>query len=195
MLDGLLFVLRKAQAVHQRIVALDNLRGGESCRNACGCRVVVDQVNDAVDGPVHGPAVFVLAAEVVAGGRLLIFRHMQRVVHQFLDALSFRGGDRNDGDAEQSFHPVDVDGSAVAPHLVHHVERQHHGNVEFHQLHRQIQAAFDAGSVQDVDDAFGLLLQDEFPGDDLLAGIRGERVDTGQIRDEGLGMSFDDPVS
>ena len=47
---------------------------------------------------------------------------------------------------------------------------------------------------RDVDDAVGLLLQDEIAGHDLLAGIGRERVDARQIGDSGLGMAADDAV-
>ena len=52
----------------------------------------------------------------------------------------------------------------------------------------------DVRGVHDVDDGRGLLIQDEAAGDDLLAAVGGHGVDAGEVRDQRLGVTLDDPV-
>ena len=61
---------------------------------------------------------------------------MQGMVHQLADALVARGANGNDWHAQQTLEQVDVNGTAVGRHLVHHVERDNHGAIELHKLQR-----------------------------------------------------------
>ena len=160
-LHGLALVFCQVELIRQRFVAFDQLGGRETGRNAGSFRVIFDQVDDAVNRPVYGAAVLIFAAEVPSEWSFLIFRHVQRVIHQFLQAVPSRRGDGYDGNAQQRFHAVYVDGTSVAAQFVHHVQRQHHRHVQFHELHRQVQAALDAGRVQNIDDARRLFIEDE----------------------------------
>ena len=81
--------------------------------------------------------------------------------------------------------------TAVAAHLVHHVQRKHHRHVQLHELQRQIQIAFDVRRIGDVDDAGRLFGQDEPAGHALLVGVRRERVNARQVGDFGVRMSLD----
>ena len=167
------FVLIQLQGFLNALVALHQLGGGKPHRNARRLSVVLDQVDDAVDAAVHRAAVVVLTAEIHAAGPLLILCHMKGMVYQLIHALILGGGNGNDRDAQHGLHLVDAHRAAVAAHLVHHVQRQHHGGVQLHELHGQVEVALDVGGIHDVDDAGGLFADDELPGDDLLAGIGG----------------------
>ena len=136
-----------------------------------------------MDAAVHRAAVVLLAAEVEPARTLLVLGHMDRMVHQFVHALVLGRRDGHHRDAQHGFHLVDADGAAVAAHLVHHVQGQHHGGIQLHELHRQVQVALDVGRVHDVDDAGRLFADDELAGDDLLAGIGRHRIDAGQVGD------------
>ena len=116
------------------------------------------------------------------------------MVHQLCHALVFGGDDGDHRDAQQLFHAVDVDGAAVAPDLVHHVQGQDHGHVQLQQLHGQVEVALDVGGVHDVDDPCGMLVENELPGDDLLVGVGGEGIDAGQVGDQGLLVAPDAPA-
>ena len=172
-------------------VTLHQLGGGETHRNARRLGVILDEVQNAVDAAVHRAAVVILAAEIHASGAFLILCHMDGVVHQLVHALVLGGGDGDDRDAQHRLHLVDAHRAAVAAHLVHHVQRQHHGDVQLHQLHRQVKVALDVGGIHDIDDAGGLFADDELPGNDLLAGIGGHGVDARQVGDLGLRVSLD----
>ena len=97
---------------------------------------------------------------------------------------------RLDRDAQHGFHLVDAHRAAVAAHLVHHVQRQHHWDVQLHQLHSQVKVALDVGGIHDVDDARGLFANDELAGHDLLAGIGRHGVNAGQIGHFGLRVAL-----
>ena len=157
-LAGLLLVLIEPQRVDHSLISLDHLRRRKSHRNVnCGA-VVLDQVHDRVNTAVHGSAVVFRSAEILPSGFLLIAGHMDGVVDQLVNALVGGRRDRDDRDAHHLFHLVDSDTAPVAAHLVHHVDRQDHGNADLHQLHGQIQVPLDVGGVHDVDDALGAFL-------------------------------------
>ena len=151
-------------------------------------------MRDGVQTPVYSAAVVALIAEILPERPLLIVGDMDRVVHEFLDAFAVDGRNRDHGNAQQRFQLVDVDGSAVAPDLVHHIEGDDHGDVHFQQLHGQIEVALNIGRVHDVDDGAGLLLQDKIPGDQLLAAVGRHGINARQVRDQRIGAVADRPV-
>ena len=191
MLDHLFFVGVQFQSFLNAGVALHQLGGGKPHRDARRLGVILDEVQNAVDAAVHRAAVVILAAKIHPPGAFLILCHMDGVVYQLVHALVLGGRDGDDRDAQHGFHLVDAHRAAVAAHLVHHVQRQHHGNIQLHQLHGQVEVALDVGGVHDIDDAGGLFADDELPGDDLLAGIGGHRIDARQVGDLGLRVPLD----
>ena len=150
--------------------------------------MVGDQVHDGVQTPVHRASVVTHTAEIGASRLLLILGHMHRVAHQLVHAFILGGGDGHHRDTQHGLHLVDADGAAVAPHLIHHVQCQHHGHIQLQKLHGQIEIPLDIGGVHDVDDAGGLFVDDELPGNDLLAGIGGHGIDARQVGDLGVGV-------
>ena len=149
--------------------------------------MILDLVDHGVDAAVHR-----------AGGAEVVHRRIgpgARGVHggadQLLHALVFHGGDGHHRDAQSLGHGLDVDGTAAAGHLVHHVQRQHHGDAHLHQLQREVEVALDVGGVHDVDDAVGLLVQDEIPGDDLLRRIGPDGVNARQVHNRAVLLAPD----
>ena len=182
-LDHLFFVLVELQGRLDALVALHELCGRKAHRDACGLGMILDQVDDAVDAAVDGAAVILLAAEIHPARPLLILCDMERMVHQLVHALVLCRRDGHDRDAQHGLHLIDADSAAVAAHLVHHVQRQHHRRIQLHELHGEVQIPLDVGGVHDIDDARGLLADDELPGHDLLAGIGRHGIDAGQVCD------------
>ena len=158
-----------------------------------GC-VVLYQVHHAVEAAVHRAPVVVFAAEVVACGALLVAGHVDGVLHELVDALVGSRRNADHGDAEDALHFVDADGAAVAAHLVHHIERQHHRHVKLHQLQRQVQVALDVGRIDNVDKPPRGRVEYEFTGHYLLGRVGRKRIDAGQVGDGGLGVAADDSV-
>ena len=143
---------------------------------------------------MHGAAVGALVAEVLTQGALLVFGDVDHVIDQLVHAGILGGGDCNDGNAKLRLHAVNVHAAAVGRDLIHHIQGYDHWNVHLQKLHGQIEVAFNVRGVHNVDDRLWLILQDEIPGDDLLARIGRHRIDTGQIGDEGIGVLADRSV-
>ncbi len=119
---------------------------------------------------------------------------MQGMVHKFLDTFSLCRRDRHDRQAEYRLHLVDIDGAAVAPDLIHHIEGQHHRDIEFHELHGEVEVALYIAGIHDVDDACRLLVEYELTRDYLFRRIRGEGIDAGEICDPRLRIAFYDTI-
>ena len=189
-------VLVERQRLADQLIALDQLGRGEAERNPRALGVVLDEMRDAVDAAVQGAAVRSAArrAEVQPTRALPMARDVQRVLDQLAGALVLRRRDGDDRDSQQALEEVDVDGPAVRGDLVHHVQRQHHGPVELHELHREIEVALDIRGVDDVDDRIGASREDEVAAHHLLARVGRQRVDAGKVGDGRLGMAADHAV-
>ena len=127
-------------------------------------------------------------AEVPAAGLLPVFGHMKGMTDQFLNALVFGGGNGHHGNAQKLLQTVDLNGAAVVQNLVHHVQRQYHGNIQLNQLHGQVQISLNVGGVYNVDDAGGVLVQQKLPGDHLFAGVGGQGINSRQVGNHGLAV-------
>ena len=75
----------------------------------------------------------------------------------------------------------DIDLIPVAPHNIHHIQRNHDGNPHFGQLRGQIEIAFDIGGVHQIQNGVRPLLHQIIPGNHFLQRIGGERIDARQI--------------
>ena len=190
-LHGVELVLVQRKGLPHVGVALHQLRRRKAHGDVRADGVVLYQVHDRVQAAVHGAAVVAGVAEVLPAGKLLVARHMDRVAHELVHALALDGGYGHHGNAQHVLHQVHVDRAAVALDLVHHVEREHHGLVQLHQLHRQVQVALDVRGVHDVDDGVWLLLQYVLAAHELLRAVRGERVDARQVRHVRVGVPLD----
>ena len=126
-------------------------------------------MHDRMQRTVDGTAVVIRLTEVLSARFFLVFGHMDSMGNQFIDSLVFCSGNRDNRDAKSLFHLVHEHRTTVFAYLIHHVEGQYHRNVEFHQLHRQIQVSFDICRIYNIDDAARMLVQNEIPGDDLFA--------------------------
>ena len=119
---------------------------------------------------------------------------MQGMIHQLANALVAGSANGNNRHAQQALEQVDVYGTTIGGHLVHHVERDDHGAVELHELQCQVQVTFDVGGVDNVDDGIGVFVQDKLATDDLFARVRRQRIDAGQVGNACLGMVTDGAV-
>ena len=191
-------VLRQVEGLLDDGVILNELGGGKAHRQAGGFGVVLHHVGRGVDAPVDGPQgvilVGVVRAKVDAHRGLPVAGDVDGVVDQLVDALVLHRRDGHHRDAQGLLQLVDPDRAPVGPHLIHHVQGQDHGDAQLHELHGQIEIALDVRGIDDVDDAVRLRLQQKAPGDDLLAGIRGEGVDARQVGHGGLRVASDRAV-
>ena len=143
MLEHLFLVFIEGQLLQDQRIALCQLARRKPHRNIRPCGVILDQMHDRMQRTVDGTAVVIRLTEVLSARFFLVFGHMDSMGNQFIDSLVFCSGNRDNRDAKSLFHLVHEHRTAVFAYLIHHVEGQYHRNVEFHQLHRQIQVSFD----------------------------------------------------
>ena len=172
-LDGLFLILSKAEAADDDRVTFDDLSCSKSQRNIRTQRVVLDKMRCRMYASVHRSAVIVLIAEVGSHRFFLVFCDMYRVIDELVDSLVLGSRDRNYRCAEDALHLIDIDRASVGVELVHHVQRNYDRNVHLEKLHRKIHISLDVGGINDVDDRFRLILQNEVPRYDLFAAVRG----------------------
>ena len=187
-LQHLLFVFIQGQRIHHPLVTLHQFCGGEANRDPGGFRVVVDQMHDRVKAAMHRTAVIVHIAKISPAGLFLILGHMQRMTRQFIHTLVLGCGNGNHRDTQHGLHLIDADRPAIAPYLVHHIQRQHHRNIQLQQLHGQIQVTLNIGGVHNIDDTGRFLIDNKLPCNDLLVGIGRHGIDAGQIRELRIGV-------
>ena len=195
MLDSVELVAVQVKRIGHQLVALDQLGRRKTHRDMRRHGMVLDKVGDTVDAAVQRAAVRTIGrAEVQATGALAEPRHVQSMFHQLADTLVAGSANGDNGHAQQALEQVDVHGAAVGRHLVHHVERDDHGAIELHKLQRQVQVTFDVGGVDDIDDGVGVLVQDKLAAYDLLARVRRQRINAGQVGNACLGVVADGAI-
>ena len=195
MLDGVKLVTVQVKRLGYQLVALNQLGRRKTHGNVRRRGMVLDKVGDAVNAAMQRAAVRTIGrAEVQATGALAEPRHVQGMIHQLADTLVAGSANGDNRHAQQALEQVDVHGAAVGRHLVHHVERDNHRAIELHKLQRQVQVTLDVGGVDDIDDGVGVLVQDKLAAYDLLARVRRQRVNAGQISDARLGVVADGAI-
>ena len=126
-------------------------------------------MHDSVEATVDRAALVGGVTKVLSSGTLLIASYVERVGDKLVNALVLCRGNGHYGDSQRLLQLVYSNGTAVFSHLVHHVQRKHHGNVELHQLHGKIEVALDVGCVNYVYDAAGVAFEYEITRNYLLA--------------------------
>ncbi|MPM58275.1 hypothetical protein SDC9_105106 [bioreactor metagenome] len=187
-LDQFQLILIQFQPRRKVRVAFDQLRGGKSDGDAGGLGMVFDLMGHRVDAAVDGAG----RTKILDGGKRPALSSLHRGLYKLPNALVLHGGDGHHRDAQRLGHARNVDGSAVFPHLVHHVQRQHHGNLRLHQLQSQIQIPLNVGRVHDVDDAVRPLVEDEVPCDNFLRCVGPDGVNARQIHHRAVLFPSDD---
>ena len=90
MLERFLLVLVKVELFQNQRITLSELCRRKTDREACAHSVILDQMHDGVQAAVHRAAVVVCIAVVHFDRLFLIFRDMERVFDQLVDALILR---------------------------------------------------------------------------------------------------------
>ena len=178
LLDDVARVLGKVQLLHHGRVALEELGRRVARGHAVRLRRLLHQMLDGVQRLVRRPA-----ADVQLRRGAPVLRRVHRTAHQLVQPLALARADGHHRHAQPLLHRRQVDGVAVAAHLVHHVEGHHHRPPQLQQLKGEIKVSLKVGGVNDVDDHVGLLPDDEVAADDFLHRIGAEGIDAGQIDD------------
>ena len=170
-LDRALFINVKMKLFGNERIALGDFACGKTKRNAGLLSMILNEKHQAVQTAMYRPTMIVGRTEVVDCRCLDKPSGMQGVLNELFDALSSTRRNRHDRNAQQRFHFIDANGTAIGSHLIHHVQGQNHGTAEFHELQREIHVALDVGGVDDVDDDVRIVAKDELARDDFFVGV------------------------
>ena len=142
-----------------------------------------------MDCPVHGTLIATAReAEIIAEGNRSRQTDAHCMFDEFVDTLILCRTYWHDRNPESLFKGIDADGSSVFPDLIHHVQCDYHRQAKLHELSCQVEVTLDVRGINDVNDAVGMVFDEEITGNDLLSGVRGERVNARQIGDGHVGM-------
>ena len=103
-----------------------------------------------------------------------------------LGAFALQCADLNSLTAQLGAQLLQVDLIAVLADEVDHIDSHDHGDAQLDELSGQVQVALDVGTINDVQDGIGLLLDQISTGDDLFQSVRRQGVDTGQVLDDDI---------
>ncbi len=78
-------------------------------------------MHNRMQRPVDGTAVVIRLTEILSSRLFLILCHMDGMGNQFLNSLVLCSRNRDDRNAKSLFHLIDEHGTAVLPHLIHHI--------------------------------------------------------------------------
>ena len=114
----------------------------------------------------------------------ILFRCLNCCLCRFHDSGSLQGGNLHDSAPQFSGQLPEIDLVPVFLYEVAHIDRHDDRDPELHKLCRQIQISLQIRPVNNVENGIGPLLDEIIPGDHLLQGIGGQRIDTRKIRDD-----------
>ena len=136
-------------------------------------------------------SVFYTAAELVLRhhGNLAL-SNLHCLLGSLVNAGAFQCGDLNNLAAQFLCQLVDADLVAVLADNVHHVDGYHYRNAQLHQLCGEVQVTFQVGTVDDVQNGIRTFLDQIVSGNNLFQGVRRKGVDTRQVCDDNIFMTF-----
>ncbi len=129
-LDHILLVVGKPQGFHHRSVAFHKLCGGKARRNVNPLGVVFYHMGNGMDRPVDGAA-----AEILPFWHTFDTCSFDCKINQFFHSLILTGGNWDNRNADRFLKCFNFYGSPVGSDFIHHIQRNHHWNVQFNELH------------------------------------------------------------
>ncbi len=166
MLNHVKLILGKFQRTAHRLVAFYKFRGGKPRRDVNPLCVVFHHMRNRMNRTVHRSG-----AEVLPHWQPTLPRRRQCNINQFANALVSACADRHDWHANLLLKLLELHSAAVRPDLIHHIERNHHRNIQLNKLKAKIEIPLNIRCIHDVDDAVRMSVQQEIPRDDLFVCI------------------------
>ncbi len=148
------FIIGKFQSLYDVLVTLYNLGCRKPGRHTDSLRMILHLMADRMNTAVHRA----LLTKVRHLGINSFGRNLLDSGNQIFNALIFHRTDGNHRDTQRLLHFGNVNRSAVSPHFIHHIKRQHHRNMQFQELEGKIQISFNIGGIHDIDDSVRFLL-------------------------------------
>ena len=81
------------------------------------------------------------------------------MVDQLINALILCSGYGHHGNTQRRFQRIDLDGAAVYPHLIHHIQGQNHGDSQLNELDGQIEIPLNIRGIENIDDPIRMRFQ------------------------------------
>ena len=119
---------------------------------------------------------------------------MNGMTNQLVNTLVLSSGNRHYWYPQHFFQGVNTDTATIRANLIHHIQGQHHRNIQLHQLHGKTKIPLQIGSIHNINNACRLFLQKKFSGNNFLAGIRRQGINPRQIRYHCLWMVTDSTI-
>ena len=114
---------------------------------------------------------------------LAVLRSIDRCLGSLHDARALQCGDLNDLAAELTGQLRRIDSVAVLLDDIHHINGEDDRDTKLGKLCRQVQVTLEVGTVDDVEDGVGTLINQVVSRDDFLQRVGGQRIDTGKVGD------------
>ena len=147
-------------------IVLNKLRRRKSGGHIRNHGVILNHMGHGVYAAVYRPV-----TEVKLFGLFLFFGAFDDLGNKFVDTLVFSRAYWKDGYTQPLGKSLNINSAAVVPHLIHHIQRKHHGYVHFQHLQGEIEIALNIGGVGDIYDRVGFFVDEEIPRHYLLVGI------------------------
>ena len=135
--------------------------------------------------------VFNRSAERVLGDSLCLSGSLDSDLGGLCDSRTLQCGNLHNLAAELSGELVDVDFVAVFLDNVHHIDRHNNRDTELGELCCEIKVTLKVGTVNDIEDNVGAVINEVITCYNLLKCVRRERVDSGQVGDGDVVVLFE----
>ena len=104
----------------------------------------------------------------------------------FVQSVALGGDDRNDRDAQRLRQNGGIDPDTMLERGIAHCQRNNDRNAKVEKLRRQVKISLQVGGIHDIDNGIGArrivtVAQENIAGDSLIWGVRGQRVEAGQV--------------
>ena len=150
--------------------------------------MIFHQVHNAMKAAMNCCALTGGITIVLRHGTLAEARHVKCVINQLRHAFARLGANGNNSHTQLRFQLVDQHRPAIRGQLVHHIQRNHHGNIKFQQLHSQIQITFNIGGIHHANNAAQLAIEHRLARHQFLRRKRREGIHARQVNGASVRM-------
>ena len=105
-------------------------------------------------------------------------------------AFALQCADLNSLAAQLCAELLQVDLITILADQVDHVDGHNHRNAQLNQLGGQVQVTFNVGTINDIQDGIRLFIDQVTTGHNFLQGVGGQGVDTGQVLNDNVLLTF-----
>ena len=144
--------------------------------------MVFNQMRNSVNTTVHRTLItsFIIT-KINLLRQFTISCHINRMLSQLVNTFVFNRGYRNNRHPKQMLHTVNINCAAVELHLIHHIKRNHHRNIQIQQLQSQKQITLNIRSINNINNGIRLFIKQKISGNHFFVRIRRQGINPRQI--------------